>query len=182
MTDRTHRRAISPRITDSIPVIAHLHDIGRTIYRLYCKCTGKEDKISAKSKARQWYHIHRASEDWTVDDNAYVMTCIAVAEYTPIADMNNRKAKKVLRKVIQRCFAENEIPPCLKACRKAECDDKAVLDPWRIYKRSMIRANCNHKLYVDVTDHPDDFVSAANDLYQQYWVKYRQYQSYPYYS
>lgn len=171
MTDRTYRRAVSPRLTDSIPIISHLHDIGRTIFRLYCRYTGKEYKTST---TQQWYHTHRASKQWTVKDDAYVMTVIAVAKYTPIARKIDRNAKKVLRKVIRRCFAGDETPPCLKACREAECDEKEVLDPWKIYTKSMKPADCNHEFYVYVRDHPGKFDSAANDLYQQYWVKYRE--------
>ena len=175
MTDRTYRRAVSPRFTDSIPIISHLHDIGRTIARLYLRCTGQE----CTSEAQQWYHTHRASKRWTVKDNAYVMTCIAVAKYTPIARKINGNAKKVLRKVIRRCFAGDETPPCLKACREAECDEKEALDPWRIYRTSTDPRDRNHELFLDVRNHKGNFVSAANDLYQEYWLKYRKFQSCP---
>ena len=174
MTDRTYRRAVSPRFTDSIPIISHLHDIGRTVFILYCKCTGKEDKLSSTSKARQWYHTHRASKQWTFADDAYIMTAIAVAKYTPIKYMYNRKAKRVLRKVIRRCFAGDDTPLCLEACKEADCDETKVLDPWRIYKRSTDPVDSNHELFMYVYDNRGKFVQAANDLYQEFWLKYRE--------
>lgn len=186
MTHHTYRRAISPHFIDSIPIISHLRGIGRIIRSLYCQCTGNENGISKYRKAKQWYHEYRSSKKWTVEDDKYIKTVIAVAQYTPIRWMYDHKAKRVLRTIIGRCFVGDKTPPCLEACREAEYDERVAFDPWRIYTKSMKPGSSNHELFVDVIKHRGKLDSSANgdkidlrakELYQEFWVEYRECQS-----